>query len=563
MLTEEGIGYVNNFRDKHWRDILMFDKTIRVRHGIRYTGNRKGMEIHTSSRKLRIKFKTMHDLYDWLESLIDCICNCPYIKKTRFDSFSPIKQLSRAKWYINGIDYYKDLADELEKAKHEIYITDWWLSPEVYLKRPVPVKEDGTLDTYWRLDEILKRRSEAGVRIFCLVYREFEQALPNKSVYTQEVLSKIKNVEVVRHPGSAISFWSHHEKSCNIDQRICFMGGLDLCYGRFDMDTYPLYDPGDEKNIWFPGQDYSNVRLKDFTNVDQYDRTLIDRKSNPRMPWRDIAVSIEGEVVKDISRHFIQYWNFAKSDIEGAKKNRKLLHKKDYKIKKKIMEHHMSRSRRTINHQLQEMGRRDNQASEVFPISEINNRITLSMSYGNDMVAKNNARKKFLSYEQDKEDDEEEDRIGPKSKEPKTRVMCRKEMIPNPKATKKTDFSILTTEKDGEAKEELIKPCAQDKGKYLYLVDENMKEECAKDLKEINKKNDKQNASYQIPDIFFRQIPQEKDKETPGEISKKKMLYPCECQVRFFLKKDFEELRAMVNGLTSRSYRNIYIKCLY
>ncbi len=28
--------------------------------------------------------------------------------------------------------------------------------------------------------------------------------------------------------------WSHHEKAVIIDQKIAFLGGLDLCYGRYD-----------------------------------------------------------------------------------------------------------------------------------------------------------------------------------------------------------------------------------------------------------------------------------------------------------------------------------------
>lgn len=45
------------------------------------------------------------------------------------------------------------VADALERAQEEIYITDWWLSPEIYMKRPAV---DGF---YWRLDRILKRKA--------------------------------------------------------------------------------------------------------------------------------------------------------------------------------------------------------------------------------------------------------------------------------------------------------------------------------------------------------------------------------------------------------------------
>jgi phospholipase D1/2 len=45
------------------------------------------------------------------------------------------------------------VADALEGAKEEIFIADWWLSPEIYLKRPFV---DGD---YWRLDKILERKA--------------------------------------------------------------------------------------------------------------------------------------------------------------------------------------------------------------------------------------------------------------------------------------------------------------------------------------------------------------------------------------------------------------------
>lgn len=39
----------------------------------------------------------------------------------------------------------------------------------------------------------------------------------------------------MRHPDNLIPLlWSHHEKMVIIDQKIGFMGGLDICYGRMD-----------------------------------------------------------------------------------------------------------------------------------------------------------------------------------------------------------------------------------------------------------------------------------------------------------------------------------------
>lgn len=38
--------------------------------------------------------------------------------------------------YVDGAWYMSDVADLLEDAREEIFITDWWLSPDIYLKRP-------------------------------------------------------------------------------------------------------------------------------------------------------------------------------------------------------------------------------------------------------------------------------------------------------------------------------------------------------------------------------------------------------------------------------------------
>lgn len=59
----------------------------------------------------------------------------------------------RAHWFVDGASYMNAVADALDNATEEIYIADWWLSPEIYMKRPAI---DGD---YWRLDKILRRKA--------------------------------------------------------------------------------------------------------------------------------------------------------------------------------------------------------------------------------------------------------------------------------------------------------------------------------------------------------------------------------------------------------------------
>lgn len=51
---------------------------------------------------------------------------------------------------------------------------------------------------------------------------------------------------VIRHPQRSVVggtfLWSHHEKIICIDNEIAFIGGLDLCFGRFDNCEHTLTD---------------------------------------------------------------------------------------------------------------------------------------------------------------------------------------------------------------------------------------------------------------------------------------------------------------------------------
>lgn len=60
----------------------------------------------------------------------------------------------------------------------------------------------------WRLDQVLKRRAEAGVQIYVIVYKEVNQALTCNSAHTKHALRNLcpegtpghGNIHVLRHP---------------------------------------------------------------------------------------------------------------------------------------------------------------------------------------------------------------------------------------------------------------------------------------------------------------------------------------------------------------------------
>lgn len=271
----------------------------------------------------------------------------------RFLSFAPQRDGNDAKWFVDGCGYMYAVSSALEQARESIWILDWWLSPELYLRRP-PAKNE-----QYRVDRMLQAAAQRGVKVNVIVYKEVTQALtrkylnpslpdylhsllphstdsitrtmtrlgldltfksleyveatnplisppipvssahtkhtleelhpniavfrhpdhiPDQAVVASDLWNKIKNINLTasnasKMPGDALKalygyhddtvlYWAHHEKLCLIDGHIAFMGGLDLCYGRWDTNQHAIADvhPGDVTGIVFPGQDYNNAR---------------------------------------------------------------------------------------------------------------------------------------------------------------------------------------------------------------------------------------------------------------------------------------------------------------
>ncbi|KAL2159472.1 hypothetical protein VTH06DRAFT_2477 [Thermothelomyces fergusii] len=244
----------------------------------------------------------------------------------RFQSYFPEREGNMVKWYVDGRDYFWAVSVALEQAKETIYIADWWLSPELFLRRPPYSNRE------WRLDRVLKRRAEAGVKIYVIVYREVEAALTCNSAHTKHVLQALcpegspgfGNIKVMRHPDHNVLenaadmtfYWAHHEKFIVIDYETAFIGGLDLCFGRWDNNQHPLSDmhPEGVSNELWPGQDFNNNRVLDFQNVQDWKENQLSKEDSGRMPWHDVAMGVIGPCVYDVAEHFVLRWNFVKRD---------------------------------------------------------------------------------------------------------------------------------------------------------------------------------------------------------------------------------------------------------
>lgn len=109
-------------------------------------------------RNLIIKCSSYRQAHWWSHEINHLADTCDFLKVQRFDGFAPPRENALTKWfvlgknkkktsdtgrlscdslnshhlafvigrYVNGSGYFADLADALEQAKEEIFITDWW-----------------------------------------------------------------------------------------------------------------------------------------------------------------------------------------------------------------------------------------------------------------------------------------------------------------------------------------------------------------------------------------------------------------------------------------------------
>ncbi|KAJ5107867.1 phospholipase D/nuclease [Penicillium angulare] len=283
--------------------------------------------------------------------------------KSRYQSSAPIVEGNSVKFHVDGCAYFWAVSEALEMAKESIWILGWWVSPEVYLRRPPSENEQ------YRLDRMLLAAAERGVKVNIIVFKEVPQVMYLSSKHTKHALEALHpNISVFRYPdhiqgaqgmlsstkslfqsvtaagatglgkvsdetlqtlfalaGGPTLLWAHHEKLVICDHSVVFMGGIDLSYGRWDTIQHPIADahPTNLDDIVFPGQDYNNARVMDFKNLDNWEKNKLSRLSTSRMGWQDISISLNGPVIFDICRHFIERWNFIRdlkynSGIPGA-----------------------------------------------------------------------------------------------------------------------------------------------------------------------------------------------------------------------------------------------------
>lgn len=236
------------------------------------------------------------------------------------DNFVPKIALSGGKYY-DPHRCWENIFDAITNAKHFIYITGWSVYTEISLirdsRRPKPGGEI-------MLGELLKKKASEGVRVLMLVWDDRTSVGLLKrdglmATHDEDTANYFQNTDVhcvlcPRNPdngGSIIqdiqvaAMFTHHQKIVVVDSElpnegsqkrrvVSFVGGIDLCDGRYDTPFHSLFRTLDSAH-------HDDFHQPNFTGA-----TI--QKGGPREPWHDIHSRLEGPIAWDVLFNFEQRW---------------------------------------------------------------------------------------------------------------------------------------------------------------------------------------------------------------------------------------------------------------
>ncbi|XP_077248629.1 phospholipase D gamma 1-like [Tasmannia lanceolata] len=226
----------------------------------------------------------------------------------------PDLELDRDMRYEHGKCWH-DIFKAISQARRLVYIAGWSVYHKVRLVRDAGNALDCTLG------DLLKTKSQEGVRVLLLVWddptsRKFWLLQTGGVMQTHDEETrrffKHSSVQVLLCPRSAGkrhswvkqqevgAIYTHHQKTVIVDSDagntkrkiIAFVGGLDLCDGRYDTPSHPLF------------RTLQTVHKDDYHNP----TFSAPNTNSPREPWHDLHCKIDGPAAYDVLTNFEERW---------------------------------------------------------------------------------------------------------------------------------------------------------------------------------------------------------------------------------------------------------------
>jgi hypothetical protein len=184
-----------------------------------------------------------------------------YFLKNGKNLFSPKRTGNQVRFFTTGEDYFKDVATAIDNASKCIFITGWQINYDVLL--------DGKRSLWQCLRQAL---GKSGLKVYVMPWLspsgkvgtyDFETMLAifqlNAGLKDAPRAFCMPAIQQSDMKGLGAAF-SHHQKSVVIDNKIAYVGGIDLAYGRCDDNNFSLdastrqgndaYNPGLPKLAW-------------------------------------------------------------------------------------------------------------------------------------------------------------------------------------------------------------------------------------------------------------------------------------------------------------------------
>ena len=166
---------------------------------------------------------------------------------------------------IDGAEALPRIAEELSRARSHVHLTGWFISPELQLTReeePVIVRN--------LLAELAEK---IDVRVLLWEGAPVPAFRPSRGDVRNAVANLVHHTRIKSAVDGCTGFTHcHHEKTIVIDDRVAFVGGIDLT-----LDGGDPFDTG-------------------------------THRARGGIGWHDAAVRIEGPAVVDVAEHFRLRW---------------------------------------------------------------------------------------------------------------------------------------------------------------------------------------------------------------------------------------------------------------
>ncbi|XVF51574.1 hypothetical protein PTKIN_Ptkin04bG0195700 [Pterospermum kingtungense] len=230
------------------------------------------------------------------------------------DGFLPDLKVDGGRVRYEHGSCWQDIFNAISQARRLIYIAGWSVFHNVRLVRETEKATNTTLG------DILKIKSQEGVRVLLLVWDDptsrsilgykTEGIMQTNDEETRRFF-KHSSVQVLLCPRSAGkgswmkkqetgTIYTHHQKTVIVDsdagnnqRRItAFVGGLDLCKGRYDTPNHTLF------------RTIQTVHKDDYHNP----CFAVNDGGFPREPWHDMHCRIDGPAAYDILTNFEDRW---------------------------------------------------------------------------------------------------------------------------------------------------------------------------------------------------------------------------------------------------------------